>query len=122
MRWRSQARDLRRRFLVGGGADGADAVAEAGDAHADIGVLGDVIGVPGADIAQRGGAEMIGRTAERQRQVERGEPGQENVELAGIFGGEQPGEPTVRGIVDAQRRLHAGEAVAAGAEGPQGLA
>ena len=65
---------------------------------------------------------MIGRAAERQRQAQGGQPRQEHVELPGIFGGEQPREPTVGGVVDAQPRLHAGEIVAAGAERLQGAA
>ncbi len=58
---------------------------------------------------------MIRRAAERQRQFERGEAGQEKIELRRVFGGEQPGEPAVVGVVDGQTRLHAGE-LFAGAE------
>src|SRR6185437_1413146 len=41
------------------GIDHAGAVAEACEAHAEICVLGDVVGIPAADRAQRLGAEMI---------------------------------------------------------------
>jgi hypothetical protein len=59
---------------------------------------------------------MIGRTAERKRQVQPREPGQEDVELAGIIRREHAGEPIVGGIVDGQARLHASEPSAVPAE------
>ena len=53
-------------------------------------------------------AEMIGRAAERKRQAQRGKPRQEYVELPGIFGGEKAREPAIRGVVDGEAGLHAG--------------
>ena len=49
----------RGRFLVRGRADHGRAEAETRQPHAKVGVLGDVVGVPSADIAQRLGAEMV---------------------------------------------------------------
>ncbi len=44
-------------------------------------------------------------------------PGQEHVEQSGIFGGEQPRQPAIGGVVDGEPRLHAGESAVAGLEG-----
>ena len=59
---------------------------------------------------------MIGRAAEWERQPQGGQAREEHVELPRIFGGEQPSEPTVGAVVNAQPRLNAGELVIAGAE------
>ena len=114
--------ELRRRLLIGGRIDHARSIAEARQPHAEIGILGDVIGIPAADLAQRRGMEMIGRAAERQRQPQRGQSRQEHVELPGIFRRVETREPAVGGVVDAQPRLHASQIVAAGAECLQGAA
>ena len=111
--------EARRRFLVGGRRNDRGAIAEARQPHAEIGVLGHVVGVPGADPPQHRGAEMVRRAAERQRQPPCREPRQEHVEQAGIFGGEQAREPGVRGVVDGETGLHAGQPLVAGDEGLQ---
>ena len=49
--------------------EAGDPVAEAGEADAEIGVLGDVPFVPPARAYKRVDAEMIGGAAERDRQV-----------------------------------------------------
>jgi hypothetical protein len=48
-----------------------------------------------------------------------GKSGQEDVEQAGIFGGEQPRQPAVLGVVDRQPRLHAGKPCVLRSEGLQ---
>src|SRR5215204_688530 len=58
----------RRRLFIGRRIDNGCAVAETREPHAEIGVLGNVVRIPGADLAQRGGAEMVGRASEWQRE------------------------------------------------------
>ena len=50
--------EARRRLLIGGGIDDGGAIAEARKPDAEVGVLGDVVGVPAADRAQGRGTEM----------------------------------------------------------------
>ena len=97
-------------------------IAEAGEPDAEIGVLGDVVGVPAADALERGAAEMVGGAAERQRHAQRGERRQQPVEQRRILDGEEPRDPARRRIVDDDRRLQAGEARVAGGEGGVGFA
>ena len=89
------------------------AIAEARQAQAEIGILGDVERVPAADLVERGAAEMIGGAAERQRHVEGGERRQEPVEERRIFDREQAREQAGVAVVDDERRLQAGESRAA---------
>ena len=98
-----------RRLLKGHGVETDGAIAEPGQPNAEIGILGDVVGVPGADLAQYLGAEVIRRSAERERQSKAGEAGQHGVEMPGIFGGEHPRQPAVGLVVDAQAGLHAAD-------------
>ena len=65
---------------------------------------------------------MVRGAAERQRQSPCREPRQEDVEQTGIFGGEQPREPGVRGVVDGETGLNAGQLLVAGDESFQGEA
>ena len=101
--------ESRRRLLIGRRRQGRRAIAEAIEPNAQIGVFGDVIGVPAADLAQHGRTEMVRRAAKRKRQVQRRQAGQESIELAGVSSREHARQPAVRGVVDRQRRLHAGE-------------
>src|SRR3954454_23881561 len=55
------------RLFVGGRVDDGRAIAEAREPDAEIGILGDVVSIPSADVMQRGGAEMIRRAAQRHR-------------------------------------------------------
>jgi hypothetical protein len=71
----------------------------------EIGVFGDIIGIPAAGLPQCSGTKMVGRTAEWQRQMQGRKSGQESIELAGIGSREHPREP----VVDRQRCLEAGE-------------
>src|SRR6185312_10051721 len=88
------------------------AEAEACKAHPEIGVLGDVIGIPAADFAQADGAKMVGRSSKRNGQAERCDSGQENVELASIFCREKTRQPAIGRIINAKTRLHTGDALA----------
>src|SRR3954454_21707202 len=49
----------RRRFLIGGRANDGRAVSESRKPHAEVGILGDIEGVPPAGIAQRLRAKMV---------------------------------------------------------------
>ncbi len=108
--------ETRRRFLVGGRAHDRRAIAEAREPDAEIGVLGDVVRIPGAGCPQRRGAEMIRRAAKRQREFKRGEAGEKQVKLCGIFRGEQAGEPVVRGVVDGEAGLDTSKVFASAEE------
>ncbi len=73
--------------------DHADAIALLPDADAEIGILGDVERIPGVQLAQNVGAEMIGRAAERDRHAEPLEAGQHLVEPQRIVEREHAREP-----------------------------
>jgi hypothetical protein len=98
-----------RGLLVGGGGDHGAHIAKARESHSEIGVFGQIVRIPAADRPQHGGAEVIRRPAERQRQAEARKAGKEHVKQTRIFGGEHAGEPVVLGIVDRELRLHAGK-------------
>src|SRR5450631_567621 len=67
-------------LLEGRGIDDADAIAFLGHTYPEIRVLGDVEGIPAVQFAQHVDLEMVGRTAERDGNVETVEPGQHLVE------------------------------------------
>ena len=71
-----------------------DPAAAAGEADAEIGVLGDVPFVPSACADERVDAEMIGGAAERDRQVEGGQTRIDEIEKDRVLDGEHA--PTAR--------------------------
>ena len=80
-----------------------------GQPQAEIGVLGDVEGVPAADVAQDRGAEMVGGAAERHGQAPTRQGRQQDAEQAAVFGGEQGGEHVLAGVLGDQFGLDAAE-------------
>jgi hypothetical protein len=109
MRWRNQApRSFGASSSVSEQSAPTRALARQPDA--DIGVLGDVPGVPSADAPQRARAEMIGRPAQGDRQAERRQPGIDQVEQRRVFDREHLADPRVADIADRQARLQAVEA------------
>jgi hypothetical protein len=62
--------------------------AGAREADAEIGVLGDVVGVPAADRVEHGARKMVGGPAQRDGQIETLERRQEAVEQRRVFDGE----------------------------------
>ncbi len=97
-----------RRVLIGRGIDRFDQIAETREAQAEVGVLGDVPGVPAKDPAQQLGAEMIRRAPQRHGHAERAEARIDDVEQRRIAHGEEIGEPGFSAIVDGEPRLEAG--------------
>src|SRR5262249_35530042 len=94
-----------RRFFVGRGIDHARSVAEAGQSHAEIGILCHLVRIPSADFAKCRRAKMIRRAAKRQRQSECGEFWKEDVEMRGVFRTKIACKPTRLGVC-AKARLH----------------
>ena len=97
-------------------------IAEAIKTDAEIGVLGDVIGIPAADLTQHGSPKVVRRTAKRKRQTQRRKSGQKYVELAGIIGREHASQPVISGVVDGQAGLNASKPAAGAAERIEGAA
>ena len=96
------------RFLEGGGIDDADAIALLRQADAEIGVLGDVEGIPAVQFAQHVDLEMVRGAAERNRHVEPLEPRQHLVEPQRVIEREHAGEPVLGGVVIVEPALEAG--------------
>src|SRR5690348_521534 len=94
--------ESRWRLLVGGRADHRGVVAKARKAHSQVGVFGHVVGVPRAYLTENYSAEVIRRTAERQRQPPSGKTGKKYVEQAGVLRREDPCKPGIRGIIDGE--------------------
>jgi hypothetical protein len=74
-----------RRFLGGVRIERAHPIAKAREPDAEVGVLGDVPFVPGADVDKGPDAEVIGAAAERNRQVEGAEARIDEIEQRRIF-------------------------------------
>ena len=110
MRWSSRALKVSGASSKVCEVEGLDDIARAGEAQAEIGVLGDVIGVPESDFAQRLDAKMIGGAAEKNRQPHRAEALVEHVEQRRVIQREMRGEPIMRAIVDAKAGLQTGDA------------
>ena len=110
------------RFLERGRVDDADAIALLADADAEIGVLGDVERVPGVQLAQHVGAEMVRRAAERDRHVEPFEPRQHLVEPQRIVEREHARQPVLADVVVVEPALQAGGVRRRTAEGRDHLA
>ena len=79
----------------------------AGDSQAQIGIFGDVMRIPTAQILQRMAAEKQRRAAQRHRQPQPFYARQEQPEPDGIFGGETACQPVVAGVVEIQHALQA---------------
>ncbi len=62
---------------------------------AEVGVFGDIPGVPAADLAQDVGAEVVTGAAEREGQAETRHGRQGDFEQAGVLGGELAFEKAV---------------------------
>ena len=77
--------------------------------YAGIGVLVDVVGVPAADGVEDIAAEVVGRAAERDGELEALERRQDAVEQRRIFDGELPREPACARVVDVEARLQEAE-------------
>ena len=96
-------------------------VSRAGEADAEVAVLGDVVGVPSHQIAQNGRAEVVRRAAERYDRAEVGEAGKREVEPARIVRREVARQEVVARVVVVEPRLDAGHALRRGGEGEDGL-
>ena len=74
-------------LLAGRCGDHSAAIAVPRQAETQIGILGDVMGVPAAHPLQRHGAEMIGGAAKREGAGQRRQHRQLQIEQHGIFDG-----------------------------------
>src|ERR1700693_4810560 len=72
--------DVRRCLFLRARRQNTDAIAETGEAKAEIAILGHVPGIPAADLAQNLGAKMVGGAAERQRQAKPSEAWDQDIE------------------------------------------
>ena len=90
--------------------------AAARQADAEVGILGDVVGVPATDGIEHGAREMVRRAAERHRQPQPLQRRQDAIEQRGVFDGELAREPGGVRVVDVELRLQAAEALAARAQ------
>ncbi len=108
--------ESRRRLLPGRRVQHADVPAGARQADAEVGVLGDVVGIPAADGVEHGAREMVRRAAERHRQPQPLQRRQDAIEQRRVFDGELAREPGGVRVVDVELRLQAAEALAAGAQ------
>src|ERR1700733_12310997 len=70
------------RLLISGRRDRRRTITEPMQPNAEIGVFGHITRVPAADPPQRGGTEMVRRSAERKRQPQRGKARQKGIELS----------------------------------------
>ncbi len=94
-------------FLEGGGVEHAHALTRLRHAHAQIGILCDVVRIPGLELAQMRGAEVVRGAAERNRNAQAFQRRQEVVEPQRILQREHAREPVLRRVVVVQTRLHA---------------
>ena len=108
-------------FLERGRVDDADAVAEGAGPDAEVGVLGDVVGIPAAEAAQRLGAEVVRRAAQGDGKAQRVEAREHVVEPVRVFEREHAGEHVLVGVPIVECGLHAHEVLAAALEGDDGL-
>ena len=83
-------------LFLGHRVDQLGAVAVAGEADAEVGVFGDVVRVPAAELFEGGAAEEQGGAAERHREAHLFEPGQDDAEPGGVFDGEGARQPVGR--------------------------
>ena len=99
-----------RRGLQGGTLDHVQTIARAGQAKADVGVLGHVVGVPPADRAQGGDLEVVAGAAKRERQAPARIGGKQHLEEGGVLQSELLGdEGQVARRFHPQGRLQAGQ-------------
>ena len=96
-------------FLVGGEIRNLDAQAHARQAHAQVGVLGDVPGVPRARPFQRLAAEELRRAAKGHDQPHARHAGQDGAEKRGVFDREAARQPVGARVVEVESALHAGD-------------
>ena len=85
------------------------AVAGLVQADAEIGVLGDVVRVPGAELAQPLGDEVVRRAAERDRRAVGVQARQQQLEPHRVLGREPAREQVLVGVVVVELRLDAGD-------------
>ena len=95
-------------LFAGDGGNEFGAVAVAGQAHPQIGVFGDVVGIPPAHILERLAAEEDGGAPQRDHQPQRLQPRQHQPEPGGVFDGEAAGNPVGGGVVEIEHPLQAG--------------
>ena len=79
------------------------------EADAQVGVLGDVPGIPSADRFEDLAAEVVRRPAKRDRRLRVHETGKQLGEPERVLGGEPAGQKVLLGVVIAQPRLEAGD-------------
>ena len=96
-------------FLCRGG-EGFGAIAVAGEADAEIGILRHIERIPCPHLLQHGAAQEQRGAAQRDRQAEAFEPGQDQAEPAAIFQREAAGDPALAGGVEIEPALNAAEA------------
>ena len=96
------------RLLVSRRIDDADPVSLLSDADTQIGVFGDVEGVPGVQFAQYVDAKMIRRAAQWDRNAKPFQTGQYLVKPQRIVEREHAGEPVFANIVVVEATLQAG--------------
>ncbi len=110
------------RLFGGDGVDQFGPVAVAEEAHAQVGVLGDVVGIPAAQFLDHRAAEEQRGAAQRNGQAQALDAGQHQPEPGGIFDGEAARQPVGAGVVVIQHALQAGDFGAAAVEAVDDLA
>ncbi len=108
-------------FFPGGGIEGFGAVAVHVEAHAEVAVLGDVEGVPAAEGAEFGGAEVVRGAAEGDGDAQADEAAEVAAEPDVVFDGEPAREEVLRVVVVGELGLQADHIGARGGEGGDGL-
>ena len=84
-------------------------VARLVQADAEVGVLGDVVRVPGAELAQARGDEVVGGAAQRDRRAVGVQARQQQLEPHRVLGREPARQQVLIGVVVVELRLHAGD-------------
>ena len=85
------------------------AIAEPPQPGAEIGVLRDIVGIPPADMLERGAPEVVRSPAQREKQPPPRQERQQAAKQRRIFEGEHRREPAMVAVGDDQGRLQAGE-------------